>query len=69
MEDRSNMVRMVDTRRIPGHVHQYDNTVRVFRNMRDRVQLQLRSPKWYSTASLTADETRAVIAALQEGLD
>lgn len=68
MNDSSISAALVRTNRIPGYVTQSKDTVRVFRYQPERVELQLRNPRWYSTASLTEDQVRQIIVALQSGL-
>ncbi len=69
MNDTSINARLVEIKRVPGYVTQSKDTVRVYRNQPGRLQLQLRNPRWYSTATLTVDEARQVVDALQNGID
>lgn len=54
--------------RLRSGFQQKNETVRVFRTMPERVALQIRNPKHYMTASLDAEQTKALIEALQANL-
>lgn len=68
MIDHSRTVEHVEVKRIPSYVTQVDQTVRVFRISPERIQLQLRCPKGYATATLTAADARVLTAFLDAGL-
>jgi hypothetical protein len=68
-EDRSTIVRQATYNRMPGHVTQIDWTVRVFRHSPELVQIQVRNPKHYMTASLTSTEAREIANLLLAAAD
>jgi hypothetical protein len=61
-------VQFVNVKRIPNYVMQLETTVRVYRCQPERVELQLRNPAWYATATLTKEQTQEIVKELQERL-
>jgi hypothetical protein len=72
-QDRSMPVPHAAYNRMPAEVCQLHMTVRVFRHTPGRVQMQIRNPKHYMTASLTGAQARELadwlVAAADEMLE